>query len=241
MRGYFLESNLSIETQSCVLKEIVTFTQAFLPLLFQVGFCSSTRDKHWQSELSFFVPGGQLRKSRKCHVVSFTATPHTRKKKHSTIFTASFLLPFETLEKLVSTPSVINKNERKKNFYNAHYDNLFFSPMINDLRHTFFHAPRAAPSSPCLAGFSIKQVSVPLLVVRETVGSWVVVASQWQNTAGQAVHTIASSANKTTTPHSTKGVTSLEAPDQSENAKLNEDLKTWRFWKCKSKSISMRD
>ena len=125
----------------------------------------------------------------------------------------------------------------KKISYNAHYDNLFFSPMINDLRHTFFHAPRAAPSSPCLAGFSIKQVCVPLLVVRETVGSWVVVASQWQNTAGQAVHTIASSANKTTTPHSTKGVTSLEAPDQSENAKLNEDLKTWRFWNANSSPL----
>ena len=126
MRGYFLESNLSIETQSCVLKEIVTFTQAFLPLLFQVGFCSSTRDKHWQSELSFFVPGGQLRKSRKCHVVSFTATPHTHvKNTRQFLQPLSFfpelssnyialLLPFETLEKLVSTPSVINKNERKK-------------------------------------------------------------------------------------------------------------------------------
>ena len=175
--------------------------------------------------------------------MSFPSLQHHTHVKKKTLDNFYSLFPSSVWNsRKISFNSQCNKQEwEKKNFYNAHYDNLFFSPMINDLRHTFFHAPRAAPSSPCLAGFSIKQVSVPLLVVRETVGSWVVVASQWQNTAGQAVHTIASSASKTTTPHSTKGVTSLEAPDQSENAKLNEDLKTWRFWKCKSKSISMRD
>ena len=80
--------------------------------------------------------------------------------------------------------------------------------MINDLRHF------------CLAaaeGVSIKQVVFPL--VGMVCSTWLAVgkrldhgcvASQWQNTAGQAVHTIASSVNKTTTPHSTKGVTSFE-------------------------------